>query len=155
MAYLSGETDRHVVINKGHMTSSSFKEEYHKLLATGAHERGPMLLHFRIATAGQVSGPNTHPFKVKGGAVIHNGYLWNGGRNDVMSDTRKWAAMLHNRLTADVVAKNKFDLNLAAGSNRLAFLYDGGEYVIINEDDGVWDEGVWFSHRGYKPYKRK
>lgn len=147
MAYLDKEGK--VVIDKGYMDIAAFKARYKWLIKEGAAERGPMLLHFRIGTSGANNSANTHPFKVKGGAMIHNGVFWSSGFNN-MSDTRVLAGMLHNRLTKDAVTKYKLKLEEVAGYNKVAFLYEGGDYIILNEDSGHWDGGVWYSNTSYK-----
>lgn len=141
--------DGKVIIDKGYMTTQSFIDRYHYHLENKAHERGPMLIHFRIATAGKVDRDNTHPFRVRGGAMIHNGIFWSGGFEDTMSDTRLLAAVLHNRFTEEAVSKHKKELGEVAGWNKMAFLHDSGNYTIINEDYGTWDDGVWYSNSGF------
>lgn len=111
-----------------------------------------MLIHFRIATEGKVNKANCHPFRIKGGALIHNGSLWStpGGLSAEFSDTRAFASRMHNELRYDVVKASIQELSDAIGWNKLAMLYENGEYVRI----GKWyeDKGIWYSNEGYMPW---
>jgi predicted glutamine amidotransferase len=152
-----------VVVEKGFLTYN----EFHKAYETAFNEVGkesPFLIHMRIGTSGGVTKNNTHPFAIRpqkgpAGAMIHNGILftpagaWKGGAGDQKSDTRVVAEALNNILELQDVKEGKELLGQAIGrSNKLAFLYDNKEYVIINEDLGFWDQGIWYSNGGCRVY---
>ena len=144
-----------VEIDKGWMVVDSALKKYHMLLDAGANKH-PMLIHFRAATVGRVGGDNCHPFKVKGGAMIHNGTFWYDATSD-KADSRLLAEMLHNQLHHANVKTMRSHLEEAFGYNRVAFLYKGGEFEVFgNEYEaatgrfGQWKDGVWYSNGGWK-----
>ena len=131
---------------------AKFISRYYEIARQKAASKHPMLLHFRVATQGRISHDNCHPFKVKGGVLIHNGTMFYAanGRDDVLSDTGKFAVKYGDKLSYEFVQQHKEGLGAALGSNKLAFLYDGGHTAVINER--VWDkskDGVLFSNTGW------
>lgn len=143
-AYINAEDK--VEIDKGYFSRESFLDKYEKLLADGRNAK-PMLLHARIATTGKVGRDNCHPFNIKDGALIHNGTFWYGGRDAEFSDTRAFAATLHNVLTYDDINVNLKRIQLAVGgTNKVAMLFNEGKYLILNEDMGTWHDNVWYSN---------
>lgn len=147
--------DGKVEIEKGFMKLPDMEKAYFAAVEKYA-ETSPFLVHMRIRTSGETDPHNTHPFKIKGGAMIHNGILFSptgelagkeGRRN---SDTRILATVGHNILTKDHVTIAKSMLEDIFGYNKLCFLYDDGDYVILNEDLGDWEKGIWFSNGSCK-----
>lgn len=148
------QRDGKVEIRKGFMKEEGFVKGYQDtILDSGANDRGPHIVHTRIATLGKVCMDNCHPFRIRGGALAHNGTLWHGVNGDSAaaekSDTREYAERMHNNLdyeAADLAADGLGKMLQAR--NRLAMLYDHGKYVIVNEREGFWreDEKVWFSN---------
>lgn len=144
--------DGKVAIEKGFMEYTDFRDAYFK--AVGLYgENSPFLVHMRIATSGGTSLSNTHPFPVKGGAMIHNGILFTpsgeraGKAPDRKSDTRVVAESLYNILVLEDVKRASAGIARAiGGGNKLCFLYDSGDYHIINESAGYWRDGIWHSN---------
>jgi glutamine phosphoribosylpyrophosphate amidotransferase len=146
-----------VVIKKGFLKFNEFQKAYREAV-TNFGETSPFLVHMRIGTSGQNSEANTHPFEIKpqvgpAGAMIHNGILftpsgaWRGSDDDRKSDTRVVANALNNILVLEDIINAKEMLGRAiGGGNKLAFLYDTGDYVIINEGAGHWNDGIWYSN---------
>lgn len=149
MAYIND--DGKVELSKGFLKIGEFvpayKEKAVKYGATNA-----MLVHFRIATMGKVNPSNCHPFRIKNGALIHNGSLWwdRAGLDAEKSDTRLFCEQQYNNLQYDVVKEALPELTTALGYNKLAMLYDGGEYIRV----GRWeeDEGIYYSNHGYQSW---
>lgn len=143
--------DGKVTVSKGHMTLSSFVETYKTLFDSFGGEN-PMLAHCRIATAGAVTRDNCHPFRIKGGAMIHNGHLWNTGYDSAKSDTREFAEIFHNILDFDSikVALEEDDFLEIIGHDKMAFLYDSGEWLTAGDWVTDMDTGVLFSNSGYR-----
>lgn len=150
-----------VVIEKGFFKYN----EFHKALNAAVDTYGqqsPFLIHMRIGTSGLKNENNTHPFAIKpqdgpAGAMMHNGILftpggaYRGPDHDKKSDTRVVAEALNNILRLQDVLQAKKELGAAIGyGNKLAFLYDTGDYVIINENQGYWDDGIWYSNSSCK-----
>lgn len=148
-----------VVIDKGYMKYEDFEKKY-LALTEKYGETSPFLVHMRIRTSGLTDANNTHPFRIKGGAMIHNGILFSPSKEDEekyknFSDTRIFAARLHNILTKDDVLIGKEKLEKAISWNKMAFLYNDGDYIILNEDAGNWFDGVWYSNTSCNVYPRR
>lgn len=130
----------------------SFIKRYYEIARQKHTAKHPMLLHFRVATQGVINKNNCHPFNVKGGMLIHNGTLFttSDGKFAEKSDTGAFAERYGGKLSYDFVNANKEGLQEALGYNKLAFLYDGGHTVLINQR--LWDkskDGVLFSNTGW------
>lgn len=119
----------------------------------------PFLLHFRIKTHGKVSVGNNHPFLVHQDLCFaHNGTIKlpipERYTKRQWSDTRYFNyAILKNldpNFFRNVALKTLIEDYI--GHSKLAFLNSDGEFTIFNESKGVWDEHVWYSNSGYKPY---
>jgi predicted glutamine amidotransferase len=144
--------DGEVRIDKGYMEYNPFQKAYRKAVELYANDN-PMLVHMRIRTSGTTGPKNTHPFKINGGAMIHNGIMFTpagnrvGNKDDARSDTRIFCEDLHNILDLDSVKKAATGIHAAIGrGNKLCFLYDNAETFIIGEDMGHWDKGIWYSN---------
>lgn len=140
-----------VAIEKGFMTYPEFEKAY-LAAARKFADKSPFLVHMRIRTSGLTDKENTHPFKIKGGAMIHNGVLFTPSKDDEknykdFSDTRIFAARMYNVLTKDDIIISKKKLESTISWNKMAFLYDDGDYVILNEGAGFWVDGIWYSNR--------
>ena len=139
--------DGQVKIHKGLMEYDKFYEAYDAVQQRAGHNH--MLVHCRIATAGPVNQANCHPFRIKEGALIHNGHLWSPD-NKEMSDTREFASIFYNILDYDSLSRSieEFDFADVIGNDRMAMLYDDGRVLRA----GHWQEEDvgWFSNGGYK-----
>ena len=142
-----------VEIHKGLMTLNDFKDYYAQAVAGGSPSN--MLVHFRIRTSGHVDQSNTHPFPIKGGAMIHNGVLFHP--EGAKSDTRVVAEKWYNKFNKENLLLCREQLGREVGNyNKFAFLYDDGEFAIVNEQQGNWVEvddekqAVWFSNAGWR-----
>ena len=120
--------------------------------AREANPDSPFLVHFRIRSAGSNTADNTHPYPLKTGAVIHNGTLTGSGADWYRgpSDTAKFVEKFGEHLTYDNVLSKKLAMEAAIGYNKLAFLFNNGKFVIVNEDAGHWDAGVWYSNGSFR-----
>lgn len=138
---------RKVVTLKGFMSFEKFIEEYRKAEPSN-RDSSPFVIHFRIATAGRVCPENTHPFPVEGGVLVHNGHMFYTDRTGEKSDTRLFCedTMDYLKGKREWVA-NKKAIEDAIGYNKLALLFNDGDYLIINENSGMWKDGVWYSNR--------
>jgi predicted glutamine amidotransferase len=155
-----------VKIDTGYLTYNEFERRYREVTDRFG-KNGPMLIHMRIRSAGGMGQKNCHPFKIKNGAMIHNGTLfhpkYDAKDKEDKSDTRLFAEALYNILDLESVKRAEKDILSAVGSyNKLAFLYDGGDYHIMNENysGAKWDEnhGIWYSNSGCdlpRNYSRK
>lgn len=146
--------DGQVQIQKGFMNYNDFQRAY-RAAADQYSDTSHFLVHMRIGTSGGKTPKNTHPFRVRGGAMIHNGIMFTpsgmraGTSADSKSDTRVFAEALHNILVLEDVKRASEDIYRAiGGGNKIAFLYDSNEYVIVGEDRGFWADGIWYSNGG-------
>lgn len=139
-----------VVIKKGYMKYNDFQKAYADA-SMKYSEHSPFLVHMRIRTSGDVNAANCHPFKLKNGAMIHNGSLFNPDTvrtAEKKSDTRIFAESLHNILVLEDLQVAGPDIIAEIGyHNKLAFLFDEGKTLILNESAGFWDDGIWYSNR--------
>lgn len=132
---------------KGFMKLQDFLTAYEA--AAKKNKKSPFLIHFRITSMGHGGADNTHPHLFQHGALIHNGTIYGTGAQHGVgpSDTAKFAEMYGPKLTYLTVQKHKAELDAALKHNRFALLYNDGRHQIINEDEGVWIDGVWYSNR--------
>jgi predicted glutamine amidotransferase len=110
------------------------------------------VLHFRIATHGKIDLPNCHPFEVNENlAFCHNGII-NISNEKHESDTASFNKLVLKELPKDFI-KNEAILYLvenALSGSKLVFLDSEGDYTILNEDEGLWKYGCWFSNRSFE-----
>ena len=128
-----------------------------------ARERWPnawAVWHSRMATQGQNTDDNTHPFKVPGKPwhLVHNGImpLSDGPRHSrgvCRSDSRIFADDHVSEMKwTEMYATDRKGLEDWLGWNKVVILSErrevGGPCLILNEDLGNWDEedGCWYSH---------
>lgn len=152
-AYIHPESGE-VVIDKGWMEQHAARKRYFEISAKYG-ENFPILIHFRAATVGDKTTVNCHPFKVKGGAMIHNGTFWRDSTSQ-KSDSAMLAEVMHNQLTLENLRANADQFQDAFGYNRVAFLFKGGEYHIVSEhyngvrgQYGQWADDIWYSNGGW------
>lgn len=150
--------DNNQVIIKKFLDFERFLEEYKKV-----EGMSNMLIHFRITTHGGTNIDNTHPFILNSRmALIHNGIISGyGDKGEGKSDTRDFIDKVIGNITHKMWKNPSFRelVGNAIGYSKLAILDISGEYYIINEDRGSWDDGIWYSNTSYKPktytYKKK
>lgn len=119
-----------------------------------AHAAGrACVLHWRMATHGDVNVANAHPFVLTSDiAVVHNGMLDVGTPTRGMSDT--WH-MAHHVLAP--IARDNPDALFSADmervlggmigtTNKLVFAHADGRVAIVNRAAGVEHDGCWYSN---------
>jgi predicted glutamine amidotransferase len=151
-----------IIIGRG-LDSEKMIEEF--AVARAAYPDGPALFHSRMATDGVVGTFNVHPFTVGRDprtVLAHNGIMpMRPSRDDPRSDTR---------LVAESLIPQQYR-GLRGRRQRLRFERWMGRYnkvvlltvdhrfrdraYILNEDQGIWDAGVWYSNDGYQPWTRR
>lgn len=138
----------------------NFDQVLDQFLKVRAKHRGVALFHSRITTHGKTDVSNCHPFRVGGDnltVVGHNGMLpIQLPKNEHRSDTRIFAEdylpglggvyALDNQQTYDTLEKwSKGSKLVVITANQWA----NREWYILNEKDGHWDDGVWWSNYSY------
>lgn len=142
------------------LSLAKFERGYARLVAQGANE-SPMAIHFRLATHGDSTVANVHPFRMdEHTMVIHNGILPIDA-TDSRSDTCIFVTETLPKLGAlwfdDAHMWNLVDNYCANGyPNKLVVLTSNpdarGRAYIVNKDAGHWnkDKTIWFSNRSYE-----
>ena len=140
-----------IEISKGFFYLKDMREALAKKLK--ANRNSPFLIHFRIPTHGDKTERNTHPFQFEHGAGIHNGSIHGTGAKvgEGESDTNLFFQKFSKDMTFENVNKIKSKLEEVLGYNKIVLLYPDSKHIIINEKDGVWDKGVWYSNHTFKP----
>jgi predicted glutamine amidotransferase len=146
-------------IEKGFMDYQSFRDAWEP------HQDKVAALHFRIRTHGATDQENTHPFQVGNNlGFIHNGIIGQVSTKDdpSKSDTyhfnQKFLQQFYKRDSRFIYKDHFKDLIKSyIGMSKLVFLNNKGHYTIVNEQQGSWDNGVWYSNNSYKPvaYSRR
>lgn len=141
--------DGKVEISKGFFRALDAIEAYKEIKSM--YGDNAILFHARIATAGRVDKDNCHPFRIRGGAMIHNGHLWSvdKGHEAVKSDTREFAEIFYNILDFNSVTKaiDEGDFEEVISHDKMAFLYDDGSWTTAGHFYN--NAGVLFSNTGY------
>lgn len=131
---------------------SQLYSEYNRVYET---TDSPILLHFRIATSGKHNTENLHPFLVSENiGFVHNG-VFSGIGDKFHSDTYYFCEYLKEFSGKMLLDFNSFLYELLesyCGENwsKLIFLNNLGEYRIVNESAGTWENGNWFSNNSHK-----
>lgn len=118
-----------------------------------------MLIHCRIGTSGYKDKKNTHPFKVtKNVCLIHNGILdVHVPKNSDINDTQIFINEYMKDLSNEDLINNNGVKTLLKGFigtyNKFVLLDNNGNYNIINEKQGHWLDGVWYSNYSYATHK--
>lgn len=137
---------------KKFMKFDDFYKEYKKV-----ETKSNMLIHFRIATHGKVEVDNCHPFWLNHRmALVHNGVISGYGVRDSKSDTRDFIEKVIGNISWKLMKNPSYRelVGKAIGYSKFAILDITGQYWIINEDKGYWNDGVWFSNKSYEETKK-
>jgi predicted glutamine amidotransferase len=139
-------------IVNGLMTLKEFNKAYSE--AAKKHPAAPFLVHFRIRSMGDKNEANTHPFLLNNAALIHNGTIDGTGAvyQTGDSDTKLFVAKYKDILTVANIKKYRSDFDAALNYNKVAVLDGNGEFAIINENIGNWQNGVWYSNYTFRSY---
>lgn len=138
----------------------NFDKVLEQFLHVRSKHQGVALFHSRITTHGKTDISNCHPFRVGGDnltVVGHNGMLpIQLPKDEHRSDTRIFAEdylpglggvyALDDQQTFDTLEKwSKGSKLVVITANQWA----NREWYILNEKDGHWDNGVWWSNYSY------
>ena len=105
------------------------------------------VIHLRYATKGITCVSNNHPFDIPSGVLFHNGTISGLGNKDY-SDTQELADLITQcdyKYIEDI--QPLIEQIVGTTLNRLVFFEDDGNVTIINEELGVWEDGVWYSNK--------
>jgi len=112
-------------------------------------ENKPFILHMRFATHGAVNKSNCHPFRIDAHGLVmaHNGVITTLEVPQGMSDSRVLGKHLNESMPNGFLSSPE-EINYVtqiAQSSRLSFMDVNGNLFFVNEDLGVWQDGVWYS----------
>jgi len=144
-----------------HKEMNDFNEFYKTYEIIRQSFNTPIVLHFRISTAGKINETNCHPFLVSDNlGFVHNGicdlHQGNADHSDTYELNEMFKGLPHNFIfNHSIMELIKFSI----GNSKLLFLDKAGKYYFVNEKFGHWDkEGNWFSNYSYiayTPFKSK
>jgi predicted glutamine amidotransferase len=115
-----------------------------------------VVMHFRLTSHGTITEDNIHPFLVNDKlGFVHNGIISKVPTDKFKSDTRIFNEMILQNLPFNFLNFEGIKQLIVEyiGFSKLTFMDDLGNVDIINEDMGIWDNGIWYSNDGYKDYK--
>lgn len=122
------------------------------------HPQHDAAFHARITTHGQTRLDNNHPFRVgdKRTALMHNGMLpIDVPKGDDRSDTRIFAEDRLTKMGLGVLDNKKQRKALAKWmrGSKMVIMSTRDDLqkptYILNESDGLWDDGIWWSNTSY------
>lgn len=140
--------DGDLTIQKGYTVFKVFYKDYRK--QENLHNEN-FVLHFRIATYGEINEANCHPFVVnKNIGFVHNGILNCVNATKSKSDTSVFCTQVLRKLPVDFLNRTEYRILLEsvciAEKSKFAFLNSKGTVHIFNENAGTWSKGCWFSN---------
>lgn len=151
---------KRVVINKGFWTFKDFWESFSEIQKA----KMKAIVHFRLATHGDISWDNCHPYELDDGALIHNGiisavsnYNYRDSVEDargkdeyIPSDTMQFVERYLRGMRERELRRSHKLIEYAIGSwSKLVTLHDSGNHIIFNERAGHWNRGAWYSNSCY------
>jgi hypothetical protein len=112
------------------------------------------VIHLRYSTHKGDKTKNCHPHRIGDGGMgvcSHNGIIDIDHRSGE-SDTRSYVRQIITPLMTDLGGRITPALALVLGrdigrGNKLVITPQEGVSVIVNEDEGVWQDGLWWSNR--------
>lgn len=110
-----------------------------------------LALHWRWKTHGDVDLTNCHPYEIQPGvsAMMHNGILKTGNAKDTTkSDTWHFVEDYLKQTQPETLHDDTFVYLLGKyiGDNRFAIMTDDGRLSVVNKQQGILHEDVWFSN---------
>ncbi len=122
-----------------------------------------VVIHFRTASSGQISIDGCHPFFVNDNlAFVEQGNLYEfsdsfpGRKPDGLTDIQRFNNEVLKKLPDNFL--NHFRIRKALENYcinnfvKMIFMDNLGKVTIINEQSGIWVDGVWFSNYGIDNY---
>jgi len=162
-------SDEQLMVGK-YLTEKSFMEQYFKAKEENPHT--PFLVHMRIATHGDVTVENIHPFRVDDHTVMaHNGILSkltmrsDKDRSDTRVLVEEVLPLMPENWLDNVLMRELVESWIGVG-NKLVFLTTNpnlkDNLYILNAKAGTKKDGMWFSNNfgldeppKLKPYTQK
>lgn len=140
-------SDDGLVVTKG---LPSAAQGFREMVESLPDDDREVSLHARWRTHGDIDLDNCHPYQVSETTfMMHNGILATGNEADpTKSDTFHFIKDYLAGLPDDVLHKESFGEMLGEfiGSNKFAIMSADGRLTVINKDQGLSHDGVWYSN---------
>lgn len=146
--------DGELYVHKELVSFNSFYKHYKKMYDKFGAE-SPFVVHFRIRTHGEVDLVNCHPHMVNDNlGFAHNGILSKivVPVTSDLSDTILFNQTILQQLPP-LALNNPAVISLLksfCSGNKLVFLDNQGNSLIVNKNLGEEDNGIWYSNTSYK-----
>ena len=156
--------DKKVYIRKGYMSFEEFNGAIDRLSSKYDIASLPLVMHFRIATSGNVDKGTTHPFPVSSKrkilrrlkftsdlAVVHNGIIPISAPKG-MSDTMKYTAQkltVYKSIQKDFYTQKCYLKHIKKEIQSKMVFLDGTGYISMIGDFITESDGMIYSNRSY------
>ena len=167
--YMYTNKQKEVVIKKGFMTVDALLDSLDDLEKNHDLIKTPVILHFRIGTAGGNIAPNTHPFPITEKVpvlqklrlktdvgMVHNGVISIKTSQPDISDTMEY---IKDRLSLRKLIDPEFykneltrQLMYREVTSKLAFMNGDGEIYLVGDFLDNADTGLIYSNTTYKQH---
>lgn len=154
-AGLAWAHDGKLYLEKGFFSFNEFWAVYKQI----PKENTALIAHFRKITTGPKDKKNCHPWHIDENHVFaHNGTFkqFEDKKADKLSDTGKFVNGILKPMfkICPVMWRNEWMKSLldayVGSKNKCIILSNTGEYSILNQQDGLWDNGVWYSNDSFR-----
>ncbi len=108
-----------------------------------------MVIHFRTGTSGTKKDEGDQPIMINDVAVFHNGNFpdYAGkAETDTVLFCQDIIARLSRYFYRDILTMQALDAYAKSNHSKLVFMFDTGKVAILNQEEGVWEKGMWFSN---------
>lgn len=128
-----------------------YEAAWEYLVELGA-KRIPHAVHWRWMTHGEVSLDNVHPFRAEGSNayVMHNGIITATAAYSTKekSDTRVFVEWFMDGAPGrgDKEYYDCIGSLIGTGNKFVVFHQDSCDFTIVNEKEGDWKQGIWYSN---------
>lgn len=143
--------DTKLIIRKGYFSFKKLWQAYRRDLVQNPDS--PFVLHFRFATHGKVNKTNCHPFQVGQVGIVHNGILSDMPPDTEVSDTAMFCKTVLAKLPSGWLYSRAQRVLLEAYSqkhhSKFVFMDQKGNVWIVNEQNGIWCDEIWYSNSSY------
>lgn len=125
-------------------------EDAKAVIAALPNDNRELALHWRMRTHGHINVDQVHPYRINDASwLMHNGILATGNKADeTKSDTWHFAKDYLAHMPPDALHSEGV-LNMLAdyiGNNRFAILSVDGRLSVVNREQGIEHDGVWYSN---------
>lgn len=147
-----------LVVEKNLFSVTDFCRKYKR--AKKLAPNSDFVMHFRWATHGLINYNNCHPILTKSKEVgfVHNGILRDMPEHEIKSDTVMFSDLIISKLPKGFI-NNKILLLMLEKYigyyNKLILMDVNGSVAIVNEEEGIWHDGCWFSNDDFSEERVK